>query len=1698
MGLMETPAVGGQLVLTPHPVTLEGQRHIPMDLRPGERLCSFLHRHVIDIDQGDWVVSIGGQVVPRAMWAHVTPKDGQVIELRGAVGKTALYIVAMVALTYFTFGIGSAAGWGAGAAAGAFGGGAAGALFASAIFVAGSMLINKVLGPKAPSISKSDADSVYSIGAGRNQLRPYEPLPLPFGPVKAAPDLASKPYTWYEGNDQYVGMVLTPGINVQSVGELYNGDALLSSYEGVTVWYSGMPGMPEQTIPLYSNVDTTDGGELPDTTAWVQRTTGTDTVRIQINLEYILGGQGTSGKNYQVSETVQVQYSPTGLNQWATLTTRTFSSSKIETQQRATLAADVPRGQYDVRVRILGQGNYSGKNTQRNDFQWSTLSSVQADDATYAGIARIGIRIKATGQLNGAPDEIRCVIHHKPCQLWDGSAWATQETDNPGANILAYARGYYDENGRLIGGMGLPDSWIDIESLKGFMLHCAANSYAYRFFIKSARNHEEMLDALALAGMGQVSWAGGRLSVVWAADQQPMSGVVNMATMKRSSFQVDYTLANPADGIEYSYYDAETWETKTLRVVSPAAGYETALNPARVTGEGITSEAHAAVMARWHLAQSLYQYKDISYSADLEHLSYRRMSVLALQHDLTQWGFGGRVVSASTSGGVTTLHLDDAVPPPASGNAYIGLRIPGEAGYRVLRVQSFSGEPTNTIALAEEWPADAALPGSGAANPAHDTIWVYDFKQTPGYRVRVVSIEPEGDMKGAAVAVVPEGPEFWEYVLRGNYIPPANQSLLQTRPIASNLVISEEQTVQGDTVFTELVATFDITGPASRTVVLSDLDRNGELEQVAETTTRTARWRIPGAGTYPITVRPYSPDGFAGVAVSAIYTTQGADAPPALVDTFTIEELSGGVRRYSWGYNDDTIQSADFAGVEIRYTAGSVTAPAWETMTPLGDTGYHAAAFEAVLPASGTWTFACRSRNTSGTLSTDARIVTQTLGANLGQQLGEVGEGVNAANQRISQEIVDRFNAIVAEADARAAADLQEAQERTAAIQASADVLQAQINDVFDADEWVSTKTYPLSDVVKSGGKLYRSKQANNLNHAVTDEAWWELIGNYSGLADAVGGISQQTQINANNITTVDGKTTANAQAISGLNTRMGTAEGNITANGNALSGLQTTVTQQGTTLSSQGQSIVSLQNALPGKADASALSALENRVTNAEGVNTSQSASITSLNGRIGSNPNLLPNGGFERGTIGWNNVGNLAANSNIWGRVLSGAPATTADRIYTDFIDVANNAPYTLSADTMLFASSSSAASNLDVLIYDANGNGITTVSGAARNANFDYDATDASRQNSKVTFTTPSNAAKVRIGLYWNANGATITSIGFRQVKFERGSVATRYSAESALTADATALSSLTTTVTQQGNTITSQGTAITSLQNAVGNKADASALSTLNTKVDNNYTAQANAITQVQARTNIRNNLLPNGGFEKGRWTQGEASAFAVGDGGWGRNMYHSNPGSINGGGHAVNSDSFDVFAGETYTVGADMLLIASGGSVRTDIEYLNSSNQVVGSGTLPSKQATFNFSDDPARRDNFSFSSTAPAGAVAARVRFVWEGVTGCQALAVRKVKVESGSGPATAYSSEAMLALTATAQAASFTLALNVNGYVSGVTSLNNGTTSTFDILSDTVRFLAPNGGARTEFSNGNWRVYDGNGVLRTAMGINI
>jgi predicted phage tail protein len=67
---------------------------------------------------------------------------------------------------------------------------------------------------------------------------------------------------------------------------------------------------------------------------------------------------------------------------------------------------------------------------------------------------------------------------------------------------------------------------------------------------------------------------------------------------------------------------------------------------------------------------------------------------------------------------------------------------------------------------------------------------------------------------------------------------------------------------------------------------------------------------------------------------------------------------------------------------------------------------------------------------------------------------------------------------------------------------------------------------------------------------------------------------------------------------------------------------------------------------------------------------------------------------------------------------------------------------------------------------------------------------------------------------------------------------------------------------------------------------------------------------------------------------------------------------------------------------------------------------------------------------------------------------------------------------------------------ASYTLGIDVNGYVSGFVAQNTGSVSNFIIVADNFQIVKPTGGARTEFSSGNWRVYDSAGTLRVRLGV--
>ena len=303
------PQTTPYFVYTPNPFVCDGQSIIPCDLKHGESLEAFLLRHVPHLTTNGWVVSIGGVEVAPGMWGKTFPKPGMHIACHAVMAKQVVQLVAIVALTYFTFGFGAATAgmWGAGAVAGSLG-----ALGALGVYMAGSILINKVLAPKPKKFNDSGAaKQVYSLSGQRNSARAYEPIGTLWGELRVTPDLASQPYAWYESDDQYLSTILLGGVNVHRVSDLSIGDTPISSFQDVDVYYNGFSGMTNQSIPLSSNTDSVAGGEIPTNQTWVTRTSSVGAVRLSVDMEYTLYSQGSAGLRMAGSE-ITIQYRAAG------------------------------------------------------------------------------------------------------------------------------------------------------------------------------------------------------------------------------------------------------------------------------------------------------------------------------------------------------------------------------------------------------------------------------------------------------------------------------------------------------------------------------------------------------------------------------------------------------------------------------------------------------------------------------------------------------------------------------------------------------------------------------------------------------------------------------------------------------------------------------------------------------------------------------------------------------------------------------------------------------------------------------------------------------------------------------------------------------------------------------------------------------------------------------------------------------------------------------------------------------------------------------------------------------------------------------------------------------------------------------------------------------------------------------------------
>ena len=432
---------------------------------------------------------------------------------------------------------------------------------------------------------------------------------------------------------------------------------------------------------------------------------------------------------------------------------------------RITLAWNVPSGQYEIRAWKISPDISDAR--ESNQTAVSQILTYQVDNADYTGQRRMAVRIKATGQLNGAVDELN-VVAAVQIPIFDGVDWLIRRTSNPAWWFLWFARGKV-AGGERIYGAGLLDSQIDFDAIKAWAVWCDENRLTFNWVLDRKMSCADVLQTIARAGRASPTWQTGKLGIVWDAANLPVVAMFGPFNITSGSFNVAYLNEGSVDEVLINFINpARNWEVDVVRVSIPEAIGTN--NPLTLDLEGCTSADQAGREANLIAASQVWHRRRVSWETDIEGWVCTRGDVVQLSHDLTVWGYSGRLFGRSGQ----NLVLDKFVP--SAGSGVMMLRDP-EGNMKTVNVTGSIGEVDSLTVTSDltgfPMPGDAGYEESSTV----DWAWFFDPLETPGRRFKITSVEPS--VNGVKFEAIDDDPRY--YASEFNpfaYTPPRDGTLL--------------------------------------------------------------------------------------------------------------------------------------------------------------------------------------------------------------------------------------------------------------------------------------------------------------------------------------------------------------------------------------------------------------------------------------------------------------------------------------------------------------------------------------------------------------------------------------------------------------------------------------------------------------------------------------------------------------------------------------------------------------------------------------------------------------------------------------------------------------------------------------------------------------------------------------------------------
>ena len=939
----------------PHPLTAAGRSVRPVVLAPETTLADLIRRELpgtlgdpraagaTDID-----AMVDGRPVPRAAWAATRLSAGQIVTLRATVGdggdgknplRTLLQLAVLFAAIYVPPLLASSS--------------FAQALIGAAITIVGGLLVDAIAPPPMPDQSRPGTpEPVYSLTGGANRARPYDPLLLVLGAHRVFPDIGAAEYTETDGDDQFLHAIFHFGLGDLEVDALKIGATDLVSYEEVATEWGDARGR----IGLVAgNVDTVPGGAL-ETTAFVERTTGLATGKIGVDIVGRLF-RYDDGNIKTHAVTIEVEWhAPDGASGSDTVDLSHDSQSTF----RQTLTYDLPAAkEWTVRVRRTTEP--ADDDEIYDDLTWAALRGYQADEADYGGQTRLGVRIRASGQLSGRLDRLSAMVQQK-VPVWDGAAWtAPQVTSNPAWIFRWYARGIYRAtpdrlSARLIAGVGLPPARIDDAALIAWGNWCEAQRLRCDYVIERPISHADVLTMIARCGRASVTWQTGKLGVIWDEAGRPMTTLVTPGNVVAGSFRVEYATGAVAEEVAVRYREPELdWQYNVLRRTVPdVVGPPT--TTATVTLDGVANREQAAMACNLQVARQRYHRRRLIWDMAAEGLGLARGDVVAITHSLIDGGAAGRLVGGTAE----RVTLDRKVDPTATSHALFRMADGRLHQTEVSRPPGVAGR-TAELMLADPLPSP---PDRAGGNPI-DVLWRFYDEELPPVKARIIAMQPRSDRRVRCVAI-DEVDAY--YALATSDLSAPFPDVISRIPEVVGVAFTPRRVRIGRGYAIELEAVLTVRGDWRGATVRAG-PSFGDLAVVDRLVdgATVARWIVPPDTGQAVEIVPGSEIAPAGPRWRGAWMLELGPPPPP-PRGLDVDEYEDGTRIYRWTPPD----VPDLEGVVLRYAADA--AAAWDDMTALHAGFLTSSPYEALAPPEGTWTVAGRSVSTSGLMSSTASV----------------------------------------------------------------------------------------------------------------------------------------------------------------------------------------------------------------------------------------------------------------------------------------------------------------------------------------------------------------------------------------------------------------------------------------------------------------------------------------------------------------------------------------------------------------------------------------------------------------------------------------------------------------------------------------------------------------------------------------------------